>query len=145
MIPKPPSFIEEDAQQHWDEIATLHAQIQSTPQLAALIPTNQTIDQFVNEFITPQAEQIVDDLDVSLNIIIQRHSQQEEEEEEEEEREEVPKVTIKEALKALEALTLYERQQEDGKIDRIQGLQAFKADITYRKVNSAKQRGLEEF
>jgi hypothetical protein len=57
----------------------------------------------------------------------------------------VPKVTIKEALAALEALTLYEQQQEDGKLDRIQGLQAFKADITCRKVNSAKQRGLKEF
>jgi hypothetical protein len=63
----------------------------------------------------------------------------------EEDGEEVPKVTINEALKALEALTLYEQQQEDGKLNRIQGLQAFKADITCRKVNSAKQRGLEEF
>jgi hypothetical protein len=46
VVLKPPPSTEdstEDVQQHQDEIAALHTQIQSTPQLAALIP-NQTID-----------------------------------------------------------------------------------------------------
>jgi hypothetical protein len=83
VVSKPPPFTE-DAQNHRDEIAALHMQIQSTPQLAALIP-NQTIDQWV---YYSTAEQIVDNLDVSLNIIIQRHSQHEEADGEEDREEE---------------------------------------------------------
>jgi hypothetical protein len=50
-----------------------------------------------------------------------QHEEADREEDGEEEEQEVPKVTIKEALAALEAFTLYEQQQEDGKLDRIQG------------------------
>jgi hypothetical protein len=51
-----------------------------------------------------------------------QHKEADGEEDGEGEGQEVLKVTIEEALKALEALTPFEQQQEYGKLDRIQGL-----------------------
>ena len=102
----------------------LQAQIISIPDLLYPLP--------IEEFIEPLDEQIIDSEGDILNIVIESYSQDLEDNSDEEEID-IPRVTVSEAVQALEQLKLFQLQQETGESLNILVLERLERDINYQK------------
>jgi hypothetical protein len=127
----------EDSEQ--EQRAELQAQITALPGI---------IDPLsIDEFIEPSQEVIEDDDSDIFASVVERYSTDKEGEEEpvEEGDIEVERVPIKEAIKALETLKLWEMQQENGKVSALQTLEQIGRRIQQNKLQSVKQMTLHSF
>lgn len=127
----------EDSEQ--EQRAELQAQIMALPGI--------TDPLSIDEFIEPPQEVVEDDDRDIFASVVERYSTDKEREEEpiEEGDIEVEKVPIKEAIKALETLKLWEIQQENGEILALQTLERIGRRIQQNKLQSAKQTTLYSF
>ena len=116
----------------------LQAQIALIPDILDPIP--------LEEFIQPIDEQIIDNENDILNTVIESYSQDLEDKDMSDEDEvEAPKVTIFEAIQALERLKLFELQQENGEASNILALERIERAISLRKSLAFKQSTIESF
>jgi DDE superfamily endonuclease/Tc5 transposase DNA-binding domain/Fission yeast centromere protein N-terminal domain len=101
----------------------------------------------IDEFIEPSQEVIEDDDEDIFASVVERYSAEKEGEEEpiEEGDIEVEKVPIREAIRALETLKLWEIQQENGEISALQTLEQIGRRIQQNKLQSIKQTTLHSF
>ena len=100
----------------------------------------------LEEFIQPIDEQIIDNENDILNTVIESYSQDLEDKDISDEDEvEAPKVTIFEAIQALERLKLFELQQENGEASNILALERIERAISLRKSLAFKQSTIESF
>jgi hypothetical protein len=101
----------------------------------------------IGEFLEPLLEVIDDDNGEIFTFVVERYSADREGEEEpmEEGDIEVERVPVKEAIKALETLNLWEIQQENGEISALQTLEQIVRRIQQHKLDSAKQTTLDSF
>ena len=127
----------EDSEQ--EQRAVLQVQITALPGI---------IDPLsIDEFIEPLQEVIEDGDEDIFASVVERYSADKEGEEEpiEEGDIEVEKVPIREAIKALETLKLWEMQQENGEISALQTLEQIGRRIQQNTLQSTRQTTLYSF
>jgi hypothetical protein len=106
------------------------------------IPADERMN--INNFINPPDEAIIDENNDIMESVIERHTIEVEGEEsgvsEDEEEAFIPKVLMKEAIKAIELLKLYELQQVDGNRVNIKALDRIGLEVTRRKFEFTNQQ-----
>jgi hypothetical protein len=121
-----------------EERALLQADIKAIPGFTDTL----TID----EFLEPQEERIEDEEEDILESVVQMYRvTQAEEESEEEGDEEFGRVSINEAIQALETLRLYELQQENGSRSTLHALDRIGRGLTSSKAQNTTQITIDGF
>jgi hypothetical protein len=116
----------------------LQAQIISIPNLLNSLT--------IEEFIEPLDEQIINSESDILDTVIKSYSQDLEDKDNSDEEEiDIPRVTLSEAVQALEQLKLFQLQQETEGSLNILALERLEKDINYQKSLAFKQRTIESF
>jgi len=113
-----------------------------------MIQSTKAFDQplLISQFINPSNEVIEDNPDEVFTSIIERYTEtpnDNDESSEEEYQEDIIPVLYSDALKALETLTLYEQQQEDGQNEVIRKIQSISATMRQRRLKRVKQVTLD--
>jgi hypothetical protein len=113
-----------------------------------MIQSTKAFDQplLISQFINPSNEVIEDNPDEVFTSIIERYTEtpnDNDESSEEEDQEDIIPVLYSDALKALETLTLYEQQQEDGQNEVIRKIQSISATMRQRRLKRVKQVTLD--
>jgi len=113
-----------------------------------MIQSTKAFDQplLISQFINPSNEVIEDNPDEVFTLIIERYTEtpnDNDESSEEEDQEDIIPVLYSDALKALETLTLYEQQQEDGQNEVIRKIQSISATMRQRRLKRVKQVTLD--
>ena len=100
----------------------------------------------LKEFIQPIDKQIINNKNDILNTVIKSYSQDLEDKDiSDKNKVKAPKVTIFEAIQALERLKLFELQQETGEASNILALERIERAISLRKSLAFKQSTIESF
>jgi hypothetical protein len=100
----------------------------------------------INSFLNPIYEEVRDlDKDIDEAILSQYRYPLHPKYESDEELEGTPKITIAEALQAIEKLTIYEEQQEAGNRDLITTLNRRKYHLQYKRNTSKRQLDIMSF
>lgn len=127
-LPRPAGF---------DEVAELAKRLEQAKVI------KQAMD--ISLFINPPDEQVVDEsVDDVVKFVAQQY-QVEEPEDQQEQEQEVPKVTIQEAITALERLLLHEQQQEDSSMDIITALSRHEQVLRGRRLHGTRQTTLSSY
>ena len=101
----------------------------------------------ISQFIDPPDELIEDTPEEILDSIVERYAEtpgDDDDSSEEDEQDDVAPVPYSDVLNALETLTLYEQQQEDGQNEVVRKLQSISAIMRQRRLKKAKQVRLDD-
>jgi hypothetical protein len=127
-----------------DIIEDCQATTQLQSQMALLPNISDLIS--VTEFVQPLDEQVIDDQDDIFDFIVESYSLDLDDQEEAIDNDiEAPKITISEAIKALDCLKLFELQQDIGERANISALERLERGLYQRKQLNYKQKTLESF
>jgi hypothetical protein len=132
-----------------DEIRVAQEEEEATTiNLMQMIQSTKAFNQplLISQFINPSNEVIEDNPNEVFTSIIERYTEtpnDNDESSEEEDQEDIIPVLYSDALKALETLTLYEQQQEDGQNEVIRKIQSISATMRQRRLKRVKQVTLD--